>query len=462
MLVEKWLGQTLSDIFNHGVKFEGKANGTKTRAHRLKAEREWFGAIAAVGSLLEELHPTASNYGGLILSGPTPLLTEEAQRLNFCTGIFQKSGYNAMGLTPFHLLPASVENQTEKPGDNVRQIPLFPNDPLADEQFCLILTSHFALVLILGTDAQGLPAFEFSFEPEIVKQTWATLRSRLLLINSYHLPKIDELTKQFSPEIPDYRLVSEFSRNLLKNLPIVAEGEVTKFVPGAEKPCHKTVASKEVELLKALTHEIRTPLTTIRTLTRLLLKRTSLGQDILKRLETIDLECTEQINRMELIFQAAELETKPAKPMELTPMSLADLFEQNIPDWQKQAQRRNVKLEVILPNKLPQVVSDPGMLEQMLRGLIEKFTRSLSCGGEVQLQVSTAGEQLKLQFLSHAEYPSNPFQSLGQLLTFQPDTGSLSLNLDVTKNLFNRVGGKLIVRQRPQQGEVLTIFLPLN
>jgi K+-sensing histidine kinase KdpD len=45
---------------------------------------------------------------------------------------------------------------------------------------------------------------------------------------------------------------------------------------------------------------------------------------------------------------------------------------------------------------------------------------------------------------------------------FQPETGSLSLNLQVTKNLFNALGGKLIVKQRSSQGEVLTIFLPLG
>jgi hypothetical protein len=45
---------------------------------------------------------------------------------------------------------------------------------------------------------------------------------------------------------------------------------------------------------------------------------------------------------------------------------------------------------------------------------------------------------------------------------FQPETGSLSLNLDVTKHLFQALGGKLIVRQRPQEGEVMTIFLPLE
>jgi signal transduction histidine kinase len=45
---------------------------------------------------------------------------------------------------------------------------------------------------------------------------------------------------------------------------------------------------------------------------------------------------------------------------------------------------------------------------------------------------------------------------------FQPETGSLSLNLNVTKHLFQALGGKLIVRQRPQEGEVMTIFLPLE
>jgi len=53
-------------------------------------------------------------------------------------------------------------------------------------------------------------------------------------------------------------------------------------------------------------------------------------------------------------------------------------------------------------------------------------------------------------------------RSLGQLLMFQPETGTLSLNLAVTKSLFQALGGKLIVRDRPQQGEVMTVFLPLE
>jgi K+-sensing histidine kinase KdpD len=110
----------------------------------------------------------------------------------------------------------------------------------------------------------------------------------------------------------------------------------------------------------------------------------------------------------------------------------------------------------------------------VLTGLIENFTRSLPAGGHIQVQVTLAGDQLKLQFQSQpdpertvsasdcADSTFSTLKSIGQLLMFQPETGSLSLNLDVTKHLFQALGGKLIVRQRPQEGEVMTIFLPLE
>ena len=229
-----------------------------------------------------------------------------------------------------------------------------------------------------------------------------------------------------------------------------------------------------MELLKAFAHEVRTPLTTIRTLTRLLLKRRDLATDVSKRLEIIDHECTEQIDRMELLFRAAELETSTLKhkSAHLTAMSLAQVLHQSIPRWQKQASRRNLTLDVVLPQQLPTVVSDPIMLVQVLTGLIENFTRSLPAGSHIQVQVIPAGNQLKLQLLPQSQpgesdtkehIPVPPIRkSLGQMLMFQPETGNISLNLTATKHLFQAIGGKLIVRQRPQQGEVLTIFLPMD
>jgi len=87
------------------------------------------------------------------------------------------------------------------------------------------------------------------------------------------------------------------------------------------------------ELLKAFAHEVRT-LTTIRTLTRLLLKRRDLATDVSKRLEIIDHECTEQIDRMGCFSGRLNWKHQRAHSAHLTAMSLAQVLQQSIPRWQ--------------------------------------------------------------------------------------------------------------------------------
>lgn len=431
----------------------------------LQAEGQWYGAIAALEKLLLKLIPTDTEpCQGLILSSSSPVFCKEELFSRLKMGIFTPKRQ------PQFSLPAAF-CQSRETLPTLPEYPLLAADPLASEKFCLALTNHFGLVLVLGKGVSGKLQFRFSFDPEVVSLAWQTLRSRLLLLCSDRLSSLDKIAARFVPPSPDYRLVTAFGRYLLANLP--NESPLISVQATAEVSCENKEEEKsldadsisEVELLQALTHEIRTPLTTIRMLTRLLLKkRENLSSKAIERLEIIDRECTEQIDRMELIFRAAELESKPARSenVQLIPISLNHIIQQNIPRWKKQAQGRNVTLDVLLPEQLPTVVSNPEMLSRILSGLMESFTRSLPTGGQLQVQVATAGHQLKLQLVSENVSLTNSLKSMGQLLMFQPETGNLSLNLDVTKNLFQILGGKLTIRQRPQKGEVLTIFLPLG
>ncbi len=429
-----------------------------------KAEGEWFGAIAALEHLLKSDLPFGER--GLMLCAPTQLLVNPGIIEKLRIGIFTPKVWKQLKWLGFQL-PSKEEIKEDFSGDDIVELPLLPQDELNNEKFCLLYTSDFSLLMVLGDDDWGLPAFHFSFEPEVVAQGWEILRQRLAATKHPQLHAIDKQIEAWGGVVPDYRLVNRFGQQLLKNLPSLPPVERKKApVVMEEKPDEEVEEADgiDLELLKALTHEIRTPLTTIRTITRLLLKRMKLGEAVNKYLETIDLECTEQIERMELIFRAAELGIKPAtdRPIQLVPIALDSVLSHNIPRWQKQAKRRNVDLDVILPKKLPQVISDPCMLDQMLTGVIEKCTRTVPAGGKVRLQVSTAGNQLKLQFQSHSADEIGGLKALGQVLMFQPETGSLSLNMNVTKNLFQVLGGKFIVRQKPREGEVLTIFLPLG
>ncbi|MCC5663668.1 HAMP domain-containing histidine kinase [Nostoc sp. CHAB 5784] len=473
----KWILPSLSEIL-------AENQSSVAECSPAKAERQWRVSLAATEHLLLNTLAGASvdTTQGLVLAAPAPLFSQPKLTQSLQTVTFTAKPFNPLALMPFQM-PDVIVSVNEEIAPHESVLPLLAADPLGAEQFCLVFTDKFRLVLVLATHKNGKKTFSFSFEPEVVQQAWRSLGARVMLANPEFFARLDTLVQQYSPVAPDCRIIIEFSQLLLQELTEAEETKDSLIGTGDKEdkennPCPTLKAESpnpDVELLQAFAHEVRTPLTTIRTMTRLLLKRRDLDASVINRLKIIDHECTEQIDRMELLFKAAELETTTSAKSpktQLTPMSLDQVLQQSIPRWEQAAHRRNLTLNVVLPQQLPTVVSNPMMLDQVLTGLIENFTRSLPAGSHIQVQVIPAGDQLKLQLSpqfgckdsSKTAIPATPpiRKALGQLLMFQPETGTISLNIAATKHLFQAIGGKLIVRQRPHYGEVLTIFLPLE
>ena len=466
-----------------------------SEARQQRAEREWQAAIAALNHLLLQQINTShksvkrskrsariKGSQALVISGPVPLLNEPALQPKISNWTFVPSSSEDFtaafsALSPVErIIKKTQETFGYQQSHAPRLLPLLENDPLCQEQFACVFTPHFSIVVVLGQDADGELSFQFSFMPQVVNSVWRMLRSRILMIRPHQLEFVETLVDKFEPKEPSYRIASQFNRWMLACLPQptpqptpVVEQKQTDSVQNTDA---KRESLSDGEFLKAMAHEIRTPLTTIRTYTRSLLKRKDLNEQVIKRLNSIDRECTQQIDRFSLIFKAVELEAaSQSLKSPLSAISLHQVFREAIPQWQKASQRRNLSLEVGLPPDLPMVASDPTMLQHVLTGLVELFTHSVSPGSHIQLHVLHAGEQLKLQFQSQADpnQPNTrpacsppPLQSLGHLLMFQPDTGGLSLNLEATKNLFHALGAKLTVRERNNQGTTWTVFLPLE
>ncbi len=476
----EWILPSLSEVL-------AQSQSILAESTSKSAEQQWRISLAATEHLLlKTLAPaTPDSIQGLVLAAPAPLFSQPQLTQSLQTITFSTKPFNPLALMPWkipsHTSGLSVDSDNVNNNTVQKSIlHLLPTDPLASEQFCLVFTDKFRLVLVLTEHISGKKEFSFSFEPEVVHQAWKALGSRVVLTNPELFADIDALVAQYAPGTPDYRIILQFSQFLLQEL---TEPETQTVSNHACSPPFFSSSSSyvpiappsrpDIELLQAFAHEVRTPLTTIRTMTRLLLKRRDLPTTVINRLDIIDHECTEQINRMELLFKAAELETSTSSRYfhtQLTPMCLDQVLQESIPRWEQAAQRRNLTLNVVLPQQLPNVVSNPTMLDQVLTGLMENFTRSLPPGSHIQVQVIPAGNQLKLQLSPQIQCedgnkPTTPppiRKSLGQLLMFQPETGTISLNITATKHLFQAIGGKLIVRQRPHNGEVLTIFLPLE
>jgi signal transduction histidine kinase len=312
----------------------------------------------------------------------------------------------------------------------------------------LIVTPPFSLLILASEQNHSCI---YSLHPEPIQKAIAVLRERIQ--NSAQLTLLSKQLEQFPVDMPTYQSISKFGTLLLSQ-------SFSKDLPIPE--------IREVELIRAITHEVKTPLTTIRTLVHSLLRRKDTPSAIKPRLEQIAMECSDQIDRFNLIFEAAQLATAPV-PLEQ--IELKEVLMHSIERWQEQSQQRQVAIDLDIPLGLPAIISNSHLLQQVLNGLVDRLTRGLPAGSHILIKVSAAGEHLKLQFQSLFEEgmlsgESTILKAVGQWLMLQPETGTLSLSLPITKTLFQAIGGKFTVRLHPTSteydGEILTIFLPID
>lgn len=398
--------------------------------HQTDAKEFWARAIA----LLEQLCRSMPVQGLLFTHNPQ---------------IFANS--NSLGnLQIWFFTPSNAALLATKslPIQNTQIVRLSQNNAIANEWFCLIVTPPFSLLILASEQNHSCI---YSLHPEPIQKAIAVLRGRIH--NSAQLTLLAQQLEQFPIDMPTYQTISKFSALLLSQ-------SFNQDLPIPE--------IREVELIRAITHEVKTPLTTIRTLVHSLLRRKDTPSAIKPRLEQIAMECSDQIDRFNLIFEAAQLATAPV-PLEQ--IQLKEILLHSIERWQEQSHQRQVAIDLDIPPGLPAIISNSHLLQQVLNGLVDRLTRGLPAGSHILIKVSVAGEHLKLQFQSQFEDGMIPGESpirkaVGQWLMLQPETGTLSLSLPITKTLFQAIGGKFTVRLHPTSaeydGEILTIFLPID
>ena len=137
------------------------------------------------------------------------------------------------------------------------------------------------------------------------------------------------------------------------------------------------------------------------------------------------------------------------------------------PYWIKQLERRGISLKLVVPDELPEVLSNSEKLELMLGGLIDKNTRGLNEGSTLILELRPAGQKLKLQLIvlkkgmQKKEQQINLKQKgsdIGLVLNWNPQTGSLQISQSATQKLLASLGGH--VTKRRDTG--LTVFFPIS
>lgn len=408
------------------------------------ARRLWWAALA----VLQDDLLASDCRQGVWLASPLPALHEPALLQHLHGWIWTPPGWGQ--LQPE--LPAA-DNGSGGEQAPLTLLPLHPDD--GTDPLLMLISPQMQVALTLEGPANGR-RLVVRFDPAVLATALQRLGQRLQHDNPGAAAALGRQLDRLGPLASPATTGESFWPRLAERLALAAPALTLVSAPDPD------ASNPQLQLLEALAHEVRTPLATIRTLVRSLLRRSDLPAQVQQRLDLIDAECSEQIDRFGLIFQAAERQREPAGHLRLARTDLGSLMLQLIPAWERLLARRQLTLSVQRPDPLPEVLSEPALLEKMLTGLMDRFSRSLRRGTRVQVDLQIVGERLKLRFgsgdgaLADAAQPS-PREPVGPVLSWDPTTGSLQLSPGATRDLFARLGGLYTERA----GRTLTLYLPV-
>ena len=422
------------------------------RCDEAGVRRLWWGALEVIQQALLERQV----HSGLWMAAPLPALYEPELLLQLQGWVWAPESLEHLG-SRHAALPGSGPPGEKAAG--FRRLALGPED--GDDPFLLVFTPELQLALAIHGPADERQLL-MRCDADSLSDTLTLVGERL---NATEAGLAEELRGQLTGLGPlhndpdfDRCFWPRLAEKLTESAPILTLQSLPEATGTQESSSH------DLSLLEAMTHEVRTPLATIRTLIRSLLRRKDLPDVVAGRLQQIDGECSEQIDRFGLIFQAAEWQRKPEET-QLARTNLGTILKTLEPAWREQLDRRGVALQLDIEDELPEVLSDARRLEPMLGGLIDRVSRGLPGESQLLLRLHPAGARLKLQLRvrsrnadrASTETDLDSTEQVGTVLSWDPSTGSLQLSQNATRQLMASLGGRYQARRKRD----LTVFFPV-
>jgi signal transduction histidine kinase len=231
----------------------------------------------------------------------------------------------------------------------------------------------------------------------------------------------------------------------------------------------KVAEQQRSDLIASISHDLRSPLTSIRGhLETILLKGGIPSEGEGREFIQTSLKNVLSLQKLvEELFELAKLETKQVEPAR-EPFQLGELAQDVVLKLKPRADGADIALQVDHPQELPPIIADIGMIERVLTNLIENALSHTPGGGRVKLSIERRDRTMRvavsdtgsgiaaadLPYLFERFYRADKSRGRGA-----PGSG---LGLAIAKEIVELHGGNIEAESRPAGGAVFTIELPLG
>ncbi len=226
-------------------------------------------------------------------------------------------------------------------------------------------------------------------------------------------------------------------------------------------------------LIADIAHELRTPLTVIEGTIDGILDGVFQPDD--EHLDSIK-EQTAQLTRLIGDLRDLSMAESGQLKLELIPTSMVDLVRRKLSQVELRAREKNVRLELNIPQEVPEVNVDSARMEQVIANLMANAIQHTPPGNSVTISIGTVTGERSHQvekpslIISVAdtgegiapEHLPNIFERFYRVEHSRSRSeGGTGLGLAIVKQMVQAHGGKVWVDSEPGKGSTFYVALPL-
>jgi two-component system, OmpR family, sensor histidine kinase BaeS len=252
-----------------------------------------------------------------------------------------------------------------------------------------------------------------------------------------------------------------------ENLPESGDGELAELSHAYNRlqERRRELEDTRQQMLANLIHEIGRPLGSLRTALHAL--QAGAVNDLPLRSDLMN-GMSERVDRMGRLLEDLAITYHGLEPQEIhkKAVQMNEWLNSLTPLWAESARQKQIAWEVVLPDDLPILQTDPDRLAQVLGNLVNNAIKFTPSGGKISLAIHL--EQNYIHILVRdtgigilSEDQHHLFVPFYRSIQPPWKVPGLGLGLSIAKSITESLGGQITVNSIPNQGSTFTISLPI-
>jgi signal transduction histidine kinase len=266
------------------------------------------------------------------------------------------------------------------------------------------------------------------------------------------------------------RAAQRYPADEMKSISPVGPHEVQDLTRAFNSMIERVESSQKSqrEFVANVSHELKTPLTSIQGFAQALLDQTADTPEARKQAAQIIYNEAGRMHRMALdLLDLAKLEAGTAD-LKMAVVDMKALLQNIVDKFTPQAQKAGVALHLNVPAKLPALVGDGDRLAQVFTNLVDNALKFTPANGQMTLSAANAEAEMEISITDSGI--GVPKAALSRLFDrfYQVDPAraggehhGAGLGLAIAREIVEAHNGKIDVRSEVGHGTTFVIHLPL-